>query len=75
MTRCEPVSTNQRLPFPSIISPHKVSYIRGQVFIHQHKRYSTFFHPTPTSTPLATIYLVYPLIVTLLWCFNTVLYL
>ena len=29
----------------------------------------------PTSTPLATISLVYPLIVTLLWCFNTVLYL
>ena len=29
----------------------------------------------PTSKPLATISLVYPLIVTLLWCFNNVLYL
>ena len=33
-----------------------------------------FSNQTPTSTPLA-ISLVYPLIVTLLWCFNTVLYL
>ena len=43
--------------------------------LHRHKRWSTIFLPPPTSTPLATISLVYPLIVTLLWCFNTVLYL
>ena len=30
------VSTNQRLPFPSIIS-HNVSYMREQMFIHRHK--------------------------------------
>ena len=74
MALCQPVSTNQRLPFPSIIS-HKVSYMRVHMFIHRHKRWSTFFLLPPTSTPLATISLVYPLIVTLLWCFNTVLYL
>ena len=32
------VPTNQRLPFPSIIS-HKVSYLRVQMLKHRYKRY------------------------------------
>ena len=39
MALCQPVLTNQRLPFPSIIS-HKVSHMRVelQMFIHRRKR-------------------------------------
>ena len=59
---CQPVTTNQRLPFPSIIS-HKVSYMRVQMSMHRH---------SPRPLPYAMIFPIYPLIVTLLWCFNTV---
>ena len=33
----------------------------------------TFFYPSLILTPLATIFLIYQLVVTLLGCFNTVL--
>ena len=46
MARCQPVSTNQRLPFPSIIS-RKVSYLRVQMFIHGHKNLKADFPATP----------------------------
>ena len=51
MALCQPVTTNQMIPFPLIIS-HKVSYMRVHMFVQRHKRYTRFAsRPRSHNTP------------------------
>ena len=69
MALCQPVSTNERFPFPSIIS-HKVSYVRAQMSI-----IGINVPPTPDLNTPCDDFSRIPIDSWLLWCFNTVLYL